>query len=76
LPVRVTSTTVLGASSNTSGVAANGELTWITSDYDAALRQAKAENKLVFVDFTGYTSPVNESNQVEMFACTMSLAMS
>jgi hypothetical protein len=76
LPVRFTSTTVLGVSSNTSGVAADGELTWITNDYDAALKQARAENKLVFVDFTGYASPVNEADQVEMFACLMSLAMS
>ena len=34
---------------------ANGELTWITNDYAAALKQAKAENKPVFIDFTGYT---------------------
>ena len=31
------------------------ELKWIENDFQAALRQAKAENKLVFVDFTGYT---------------------
>ncbi len=31
------------------------ELTWITNDFEAALKQAKAENKQVFVDFTGYT---------------------
>ncbi|MEO8650179.1 MAG: cytochrome c biogenesis protein CcdA [Acidobacteriota bacterium] len=28
---------------------------WITNDYDAALNRARTENKLVFVDFTGYT---------------------
>lgn len=28
---------------------------WITNDYEAALAKAKAENKPVFVDFTGYT---------------------
>ena len=28
---------------------------WIENDYPAALAQAKAENKKVFVDFTGYT---------------------
>jgi thiol:disulfide interchange protein len=31
------------------------ELKWIENDFDAALKQGKAENKLVFVDFTGYT---------------------
>lgn len=31
------------------------ELQWITNNYDAALQQAKLENKRVFVDFTGYT---------------------
>ena len=32
-----------------------GELSWITNDYEAALAKAKAENKPVFIDFTGYT---------------------
>src|SRR6185369_2020428 len=31
------------------------ELQWITNDLDAALKRAKAENKNVFIDFTGYT---------------------
>ncbi len=31
------------------------ELHWIHNDYQAALAQAKTENKPVFVDFTGYT---------------------
>jgi len=31
------------------------EPVWITNDYEAALAKAKAENKRVFVDFTGYT---------------------
>ena len=31
------------------------ELTWITNDFQAGLARAKAENKKVFVDFTGYT---------------------
>jgi thiol:disulfide interchange protein len=31
------------------------ELNWISNDYEAALTKAKAENKRVFVDFTGYT---------------------
>lgn len=33
----------------------SGELKWLTNDFDSALKQAKAENKLIFVDFTGYT---------------------
>ncbi|HEX6280516.1 MAG TPA: cytochrome c biogenesis protein CcdA, partial [Pyrinomonadaceae bacterium] len=35
--------------------AGQDELTWIKNDYPAALAQAKAENKRVFIDFTGYT---------------------
>jgi len=37
------------------GNTANGELSWITNDYQAALKQAQAENKPLFIDFTGYT---------------------
>ena len=35
--------------------AGNDELKWIKNDYEGALARAKAENKRVFVDFTGYT---------------------
>ena len=31
------------------------ELQWMTNNYEGALQRAKAENKRVFVDFTGYT---------------------
>ncbi|HKP69199.1 MAG TPA: cytochrome c biogenesis protein CcdA [Pyrinomonadaceae bacterium] len=31
------------------------ELAWITNDFEGALAKAKAENRKVFVDFTGYT---------------------
>jgi thiol:disulfide interchange protein len=31
------------------------ELQWISNDYPGALSRAKAENKRVFIDFTGYT---------------------
>lgn len=31
------------------------KLRWIDNDYEAALARAKIENKLVFIDFTGYT---------------------
>ncbi|MEO8572651.1 MAG: cytochrome c biogenesis protein CcdA [Pyrinomonadaceae bacterium] len=33
----------------------NEELAWMTNDFQGALTRAKAENKKVFVDFTGYT---------------------
>ncbi|HEX8738070.1 MAG TPA: cytochrome c biogenesis protein CcdA, partial [Pyrinomonadaceae bacterium] len=33
----------------------SNEPTWINNDFEAALKQAKSENKMVFVDFTGYT---------------------
>ncbi|HQU91990.1 MAG TPA: cytochrome c biogenesis protein CcdA [Pyrinomonadaceae bacterium] len=35
--------------------AGSDELTWLKNDYPAALAKAKAENKRVFIDFTGYT---------------------
>jgi thiol:disulfide interchange protein len=31
------------------------EPVWIINDFEAALARAKAENKLIFIDFTGYT---------------------
>jgi thiol:disulfide interchange protein DsbD len=37
------------------GGAMSNELSWITNDYEAALSQAKSENKKIFIDFTGYT---------------------
>ncbi|MGB7069370.1 MAG: cytochrome c biogenesis protein CcdA [Pyrinomonadaceae bacterium] len=43
-----------GSSSRFYG-AGKDELDWITNDYDAALAKGRAENKKVFVDFTGYT---------------------
>lgn len=33
----------------------SGELKWILNDYEAARDQAAREQKLVFIDFTGYT---------------------
>ena len=33
----------------------NAELQWTANNYDAALQRAKAENKRVLIDFTGYT---------------------
>jgi thiol:disulfide interchange protein len=34
---------------------ANGELDWITNNFEKAIEQAKKENKAIFIDFTGYT---------------------
>jgi thiol:disulfide interchange protein DsbD len=45
----------------------NGELTWITNDYDAALKEAKAEGKPVFIDFTGYTCTNCRWMEINMF---------
>ncbi len=49
-PMKQTAVTSSGG-----GQTASGELAWITNDLDAAIKQAKAENKRVFIDFTGYT---------------------
>lgn len=49
-PMKQVATTSSGG-----GQTANGELFWLTNDYQAALKQAKDENRRVFIDFTGYT---------------------
>ncbi len=41
-------------SENIGGPVAKGELEWVTNDIDKAKAQAKKENKLIFIDFTGY----------------------
>lgn len=33
----------------------NGELGWVTNDYDAALIEAKLQDRPILIDFTGYT---------------------
>jgi thiol:disulfide interchange protein len=48
--VNASSSTLVGGGPGTAG-----ELAWVTNDYESALKQAKAENKPVFIDFTGYT---------------------
>ena len=45
----------VSASTGTGGSPMSGELSWITNDYQAAARQAQAEQKKLFIDFTGYT---------------------
>jgi thiol:disulfide interchange protein len=41
--------------SSSSAAMRTGELGWMTNDYEGALKQARGENKAVFIDFTGYT---------------------
>jgi thiol:disulfide interchange protein DsbD len=43
------------ASSPASSANLQNQAGWILNDYEGAVRQAKLEDKLVFVDFTGYT---------------------
>jgi thiol:disulfide interchange protein DsbD len=43
------------AGTNSTGVANGNELSWIMNDYASAIAQARAEQKLVLIDFTGYT---------------------
>jgi len=45
----------------------NSELSWIVNDYEGALNQARAEGKLVFIDFTGYTCTNCRWMEVNMF---------
>ncbi len=44
-------------SNNSSRMFGSGEekLQWIKNDYESAVEKAKAENRRVFIDFTGYT---------------------
>jgi len=53
--------------SRSSGTGSKGELGWITNDYENALKQAKSENKRIFVDFTGYTCTNCRWMEVNMF---------
>jgi len=54
LPPASESSTVAFASGGSSATR-TGELSWITNDYEGALKQARTENKAMFIDFTGYT---------------------
>ncbi len=53
LPISTNETSVV-SNVNSSG-AKSVEPEWMKDTYEAALAKAKAENKLVFIDFTGYT---------------------
>jgi thiol:disulfide interchange protein DsbD len=50
-----------------SGSGFDSDLTWITNDYEAALKQARAEHKPIFIDFTGYTCTNCRWMEVNMF---------
>lgn len=51
-----TENSLVAAKSKSKNAGENGgELDWIKNDYNAALLQAKKENKPIFIDFTGYT---------------------
>jgi thiol:disulfide interchange protein len=43
------------AGARADGVSGGAELSWRLDDFDGALRQAKAEKRLVLIDFTGFT---------------------
>ncbi len=53
LPIATNETSVV-SNVNSNGVK-SAEPEWLKDNYEAALAKAKAENKLVFIDFTGYT---------------------
>ena len=53
LPIALNENTTI--SSNNSGGAKSVEPEWMKDNYEGALAKAKAENKSVFIDFTGYT---------------------
>jgi thiol:disulfide interchange protein DsbD len=69
-PAAENSSAVLAPGNNSAAVIANVELTWITNDYDRGLKQAKAENKPVFIDFTGYTCTNCRWMEVNLFTKT------
>jgi thiol:disulfide interchange protein len=54
LPPATESSSSVASASGGAGVRP-GEISWITNDYEGALKQAAAEGKPVFIDFTGYT---------------------
>jgi thiol:disulfide interchange protein DsbD len=53
LPMAVNENSI--AALNISGGTKSVEPEWMKNDYEAALAKAKAENKPIFIDFTGYT---------------------
>jgi thiol:disulfide interchange protein DsbD len=68
--IESSSSVAFAAGNDTASLTTNGKLTWITNDYDEALKQAKSENKPVFIDFTGYTCTNCRWMEVNMFTRT------
>jgi thiol:disulfide interchange protein DsbD len=66
-PALENSSSAILTTGNKAAAVTNGELTWITNDYDTALKQGKAENKPLFIDFTGYTCTNCRWMEVNMF---------
>ncbi|MFN2531240.1 MAG: protein-disulfide reductase DsbD family protein [Pyrinomonadaceae bacterium] len=64
------SSSVTAVGNNAGVFASNGELTWVTNDYESALTQAKKEKKPVFIDFTGYTCTNCRWMEANMFTKT------
>lgn len=50
-----TENSVSTGSTGENSTSSNGELSWITNDFEKAIEQAKKEKKAIFIDFTGYT---------------------
>lgn len=58
------------ASSEIEGETSTGEPAWIMNDYEGALARAGQENKLVLIDFTGYTCTNCRWMEANMFPQT------
>jgi thiol:disulfide interchange protein DsbD len=54
--------------SSTNTKAPSNDLPWIVNDFEAARRQARQENKYIFVDFTGYTCTNCRWMETNMFS--------
>ena len=67
LPPTITISSSAASSSSSVGSVSPDELSWITNDYESGLKNAKAENKLLFIDFTGYTCTNCRWMEVNMF---------
>jgi thiol:disulfide interchange protein len=69
LPVATDASSAVPANVNNTAPSSisTGELSWIVNDYEGALKQAKAEEKPIFIDFTGYTCTNCRWMEVNMF---------
>jgi thiol:disulfide interchange protein DsbD len=67
LPPTIENSSSAGSAIRGSGRPQAHELSWITNDYESGLRQARGENKPLFIDFTGYTCTNCRWMEVNMF---------